>query len=268
MADWWSAAAAAVRLLTRVAVPSASRRNGRAARRSVAFFPLAGGVVGAALGLAYVAGAALLPPPAAAAAVTAVWVWITGALHLDGWMDTADALASRQPPERKRDILKDPRVGAKGAAGGALLLLGKFALVQSLLMHTAAGSPHLAGALAVVPVLARAFLPWAIVGWPYAGGDGGMGAALRGAGARHGALAAAVAAVCAAGLWLAFGSADAVMILPLFAAGAALAAAAGALGAAYLSRAFGGLTGDHYGALTEGLELLLLAALALLGGRA
>lgn len=265
MADWWSAAASAVRLLTRVPVPFGKGWNDRVARRSVAFYPLAGGVVGLAIGIIYAAGVMLLPSPAAAAAVTAVWVWVTGALHLDGWMDTADALGSHRPRERKLEILKDPRVGAKGAAAGALLLIGKFALIESLLQYSEAGSLNLAAAVAVVPVLARTFLTWAVIGWPYAGGEGGMGAPLRASGPRHGLLALAVAACCSAALLAGFGSGDPLMLLPIVLAGALLAAAAGALAAAMLSRSFGGLTGDGYGAIVEGLELLLLLGLVLLG---
>ena len=39
-------------------------------------------------------------------------VLITGGIHLDGYADTCDALASHAPPEKKQEILKDPRCGA------------------------------------------------------------------------------------------------------------------------------------------------------------
>jgi adenosylcobinamide-GDP ribazoletransferase len=51
-------------------------------------------------------------PGVAAALVLILWVWSTGALHLDGLADSADAwvggLASR---ERTLEIMKDPRSG-------------------------------------------------------------------------------------------------------------------------------------------------------------
>ena len=39
-------------------------------------------------------------------------VLVTGGIHLDGFADTCDALASCAPPEQKQEILKDPRCGA------------------------------------------------------------------------------------------------------------------------------------------------------------
>ena len=39
-------------------------------------------------------------------------VLVTGGIHLDGFADTCDALASHAPPEKKQEILKDPRCGA------------------------------------------------------------------------------------------------------------------------------------------------------------
>ena len=49
---------------------------------------------------------------------------VTGGIHLDGFCDAADALASRQPREKKLEIMKDPRTGAFGvmAVCGCLLL--------------------------------------------------------------------------------------------------------------------------------------------------
>ena len=263
--DWVSAAVAAVQLMTRVPVPIAAAWNERVGRRSIVFYPLAGLVVGVVVGFAYWACAVLLPPAAAAALVVAAWVWVTGALHLDGWMDTADALGSNRSRERMLEIMKDPRVGAMGVAAGVLLLLGKYAFVLSLMEYTAAGSVQLAAAAAAVPIVARSFAPWAVAAWPYAGGDRGMGAALRSAGLRHAAASAGVGAACLTAALALFGTGDAWLLLPLAAAGTALAAVAGTAGAAWLSRRFGGLTGDAYGALIEGLELLLLLALVAAG---
>ncbi|MCI3919590.1 adenosylcobinamide-GDP ribazoletransferase [Paenibacillus sp. TRM 82003] len=262
---WFAPAAMAVQLLTRVPLPVAVPWNDAVGRRSVVFYPLAGAVVGLLLGAGWWAFGRLLPPFPAAALLTALWVWVTGALHLDGWMDTADAFGSNRPRERMLEIMKDPRVGAMGVAAGGLLLLTKAAFLTALFEFAAGGSLHVGAAAAVVPVLARAFVPWAIVGWPYAGGAGGMGAVLRTAGRRHAWASAAVAAGCAALLLAGFGGGDAAMLLPLAMAGALLVAVAGVLGAVWMSRRLGGLTGDSYGALIEGLEATLLLALVLLG---
>ena len=44
--------------------------------------------------------------------LTAIPVLVTGGIHLDGYCDTVDALSSRQPREKKLEILKDPHTGS------------------------------------------------------------------------------------------------------------------------------------------------------------
>lgn len=82
------------------------------------FFPLIGAVAGALQGL-WVMLARLLGFGAALTAAGCVLlpVLITGAIHLDGFCDTTDALASRQSRERKLEILKDSNVGAFAVIG-------------------------------------------------------------------------------------------------------------------------------------------------------
>lgn len=94
-------------------------------------FPLVGAVIGLIL---LVCGAVLspnLPGPLAAVLVVAVWIVATGGLHLDGWADCCDALAASLPPERRREILKDSRLGTFGAAGLILLLGSKTAVIAN-----------------------------------------------------------------------------------------------------------------------------------------
>ena len=45
-------------------------------------------------------------------------VWVTGGIHLDGYLDTQDALHSYQSRERKLEILKDPHTGAFAVIAG------------------------------------------------------------------------------------------------------------------------------------------------------
>ena len=46
------------------------------------------------------------------ALMVAAPVWITGGIHMDGFLDTQDALGSCQTKERRLKILKDPHAGA------------------------------------------------------------------------------------------------------------------------------------------------------------
>ncbi|QXE26443.1 cobalamin synthase [Richelia sinica FACHB-800] len=63
-------------------------------------------------------------------AVVLVWLWLTGGLHLDGAMDTADGLAVTDP-KRRLEVMVDSATGAFGAmAAIAILLLKTTALTD------------------------------------------------------------------------------------------------------------------------------------------
>jgi len=63
-----------------------------------------------------------------AAGLTCIPIAITGGIHLDGFCDTVDALASHAELERKREILKDPHTGAFAVIFVCVYLLAYFAL--------------------------------------------------------------------------------------------------------------------------------------------
>ena len=58
------------------------------------------------------------------AMIVAVWVAITGGLHLDGAMDTADGLSVTNP-QRRLEVMKDSATGAFGAIAAIIILLLK-----------------------------------------------------------------------------------------------------------------------------------------------
>ncbi|WP_243029517.1 adenosylcobinamide-GDP ribazoletransferase [Thermus altitudinis] len=91
-------------------------------RRSTLFFPLAGYALGLPLSLL-----ALLPLPEGllAALLLASLLGLTGFLHLDGLLDSTDALLASRSKEERLRILKDPHLGpfAFGVGGLYLLLL-------------------------------------------------------------------------------------------------------------------------------------------------
>lgn len=82
-------------------------------RYSMCFFPWIGAVIAAVLmgwfHLSALAGINALAFVLVAAAIPLI---ITGGFHVDGFMDTMDALHSYQPRERKLEILKDSHIGA------------------------------------------------------------------------------------------------------------------------------------------------------------
>ena len=213
--------------------------------RSLLCYPL----VGLLFGLLLLAGAWLLegaPPVLAAALLLALWVALSGALHLDGLADSADAwLGGLGDRERTLAIMKDPRSGPMAVVVLVLLLLLKFAALLALLE-----AGHWL-ALLLVPVLARASLLWLFLTTPYVRA-GGLGAAMaahlpRDAGWRVLLLSGAAC---------------------LLAGWSGVLAVAGALGVhllvrRQLLRRLGGTTGDTAGALLELSECALLVLLAL-----
>jgi len=113
---------------SRIPVPQADWKEENM-RYAVCFFPLVGAVIGGASLLWQMAAAALELNTILTAAVFAVIpTVITGGIHLDGFCDTTDALSSYQPPERRLEILKDPRAGAFAVIWTVVYYLVYFAL--------------------------------------------------------------------------------------------------------------------------------------------
>ena len=91
------------------------------------FFPFVGAVLGGLSFLLQWGCARLgLSPFLAAALLVALPLWATGGIHMDGYMDTRDALGSCQDRETKLTILKDSHAGAFAVMGCALYLLLSF----------------------------------------------------------------------------------------------------------------------------------------------
>lgn len=119
-------------MFSRLPVPTLSWRDENM-RYILALFPL----VGAAVGLIdwawlWLCAALGFTPLLRAAGLTVLPVAVTGAIHLDGFCDTIDALASHAPAERKRAILKDPNSGAFAVVAAGCYLLAYFALCAEL----------------------------------------------------------------------------------------------------------------------------------------
>lgn len=91
---------------------------------AMCFFPLVGVVIGLALAVwlwfcDFVGVGALLRGAVGAA----IPLFITGGIHMDGFMDVSDALASWQPIEKRLEILKDSHAGAFAVMKCALYLI-------------------------------------------------------------------------------------------------------------------------------------------------
>lgn len=100
--------------------------------RTSPFFPLVGGLIGL-LVAAMASFFSLLNSGVGAVTGILAGIILTGGLHLDGAMDTADGIFSARTREKILEIMKDSRVGAHGVTAAIILLLLKFVLYQSVI---------------------------------------------------------------------------------------------------------------------------------------
>ncbi|MDH1511064.1 adenosylcobinamide-GDP ribazoletransferase [Pseudomonas mosselii] len=215
--------------------------------RSLLCYPLVGLLFGLLLWLA----SHLLQGTAAplhAALLLALWVLLSGGLHLDGLADSADAwLGGFGDRERTLQIMKDPRSGPIAVVTLVLVLLLKFCALWVLVERGADGL------LVLAPVVGRAAMLGLFLGTPYVRA-GGLGAALAEHLPRRGAgwvLLGCTLVGLALGGWA--------VLWPLLAALFVFVWLR-----LLMCRRLGGTTGDTAGALLELLELTVVVTLALL----
>ncbi|OUP03975.1 adenosylcobinamide-GDP ribazoletransferase [Anaerofilum sp. An201] len=225
--------------------------NQKNMRYSLCAFPLIGAVCGlfwwgwTSL-LHWAGGSSLL----LAGGLCAIPVLVTGGIHLDGYADTSDALASCAPPEKKREILQDPRCGAFAV----IRLCTWFALYFAL-----CGSVRWDGralwCMSLAFVLERCLSGFAIAAFPLAKNTGlahTFAAAADKTKVRR--VLAAASMLLASALAVTGGLAGAAMVL-----------AAGWILWRYCrvsQKQFGGITGDLAGWFLQRAELWMLSALA------
>ncbi|MBM7854334.1 adenosylcobinamide-GDP ribazoletransferase [Desulfohalotomaculum tongense] len=209
--------------------------------RSLGWFPTVGLILGGiAAGWCYILHLIGLNLAADAAAVLSL-VILTGGLHWDGLMDTADGLLSYREREQMLAIMKDSSVGAMGVLAALCVLLLKIAFVFEIPM------PDKLHCLVLAPVISRASMVYSITGFPYARKKGTGSIFAHHAGKSQLALAAVTAAAVTALLYRPWG-----LILLALGFGFSL------LVSRYVCRRLGGLTGDVYGAVTELTEAAVI----------
>jgi len=236
---------AAVRFLTILPIPGKRGCATSEMTGSALFFPVVGLLIG---GLAV--GAVLLldgvfPSWLVAVLVVVLLGAVSGAFHLDGLADTADAFMSSRPKDQMLEIMKDSRIGVMGLAVVIWVFAVKVAALASLerdVLWRAVLLAPLGGRCAMV--LALAILP--------AARSGGLGELFcKGTRPMHAVFAGVV--LFAAG-WLAAQYAGVIV------AGAATLTAL--VLSAHSYRKIGGATGDTLGATCEITEAIVALVFA------
>lgn len=212
---------------------------------------LTGGIMAAVL-----IGAAMILPLGVAVVVSVIaGVWITGALHEDGFADTCDGLGGGRTPARVLEIMRDSRIGAYGALGLMLLLALKLAVLWYLtaagtgLDGAVSGALFAGAAVIAAQCLSRVIMTVAMFSGQYLRTDGGASAAMVEPLSPLGwAVVVASGAVA-----VTIGA----MVLPLgaVAAGCVAAGAAFALLRRMYLRRLGGHTGDLLGGVQQVSEV-------------
>lgn len=212
--------------------------------RSMAFFPLVGLLIGGIMAAVHWATSGILIPEAVAALIILTEVLVTGALHLDGFMDTMDGLFCGRTRERRLEILRDSRVGAHSVVSVMVLFLVRWSLLLQLLSLP---TEIVAPALVVMPAVGRLTMVLATYFFLYLRPQG-LGKVFAEALTPVDVGVALITTLLAGGLLLEMSG----VVTIIAAVGAAMMAAAA------VSRLLGGLTGDVYGWISENTETIWL----------
>jgi len=231
----------ALGFLTSIPVRTPAPQRGDLGRAGV-WFPSVGLLLGAILAGAHYALNQVFSPLLSAALSVALWALLTGGLHLDGLADCGDGLLAAVSPERRLEIMRDPRLGTFGGAALILHLLLKTFAIASLPVPSSV-------AFLLAPSIAR-WLILIVAAQPSAR-PGGMGEAFKQGLNRTVYVGAAIVPIVLIGLggWRAI---IAVVLVHV-----------AARGIIRVTRSrLGGVTGDVFGLTVEVSELIVLLVFA------
>jgi adenosylcobinamide-GDP ribazoletransferase len=214
---------------------------------SLAWLPPIGAVTGAIAGLTGWAAFRWLHVPWSFVLAWAVAVGLTGAVHVDGFLDACDGLLATTSPQRRLEILKDPRHGTFAVVAMAVAAAFWLAALAAIAPWRYPLVLAFSGAVARLAVMPNAWL------FPYARPGAGVSRTFA-------SLPSVVALV--PGFLLV--EALAWFVAPWALVVAPVAALFAWIGAKWSShRLGGGLTGDVYGALIVATEVLVLLAIGI-----
>jgi adenosylcobinamide-GDP ribazoletransferase len=231
-----------IQFLSRIPIPAISAPNADDQSRAALYYP----VVGLLIGLLMVCIVILLAssePLLVSAIVVVFWAIITGALHIDGLADSADAwLGGAGDVNKTHAILKDPLLGTAGATAIVCILLIKYSALLALIKQDNYAIIMLA------PVIGRAMILLLFCSTDYVRKQGLASAVIKGLNSRVALIGLTITLLIAA--WFSLPGVIAVLLVFL------------ALRNIMIKR-LGGCTGDTAGATVEITEASWLLAAAL-----
>lgn len=221
---------------------------GGAARPSpdaVLWFPFVGALLGLALGGLWWVAARAWPASVVAVMVVFADLALTGMLHFDGLLDSADGLLAHLDRSRRLEVMASPEVGAFAVAVGGGMLLARWAAVASL-----SPTPLL---LAALWCASRTLMAVVIRLVPYAREGGGLATAFLGPAGLAAVIVGGAAALGLAAWWR-----------PVAGPAAVVSGVVAGIGVVAVARKrLGGFTGDVLGAagvIAETVGLIVASA--------
>jgi adenosylcobinamide-GDP ribazoletransferase len=188
-----------------------------------------------------------------AALLTMTWLWLTGGLHMDGLMDTADGIFSHRSKERILEIMRDSR------AGNFAILVAITALTLKVLGLAVFQGSDLSVILFLVPALARACEVYAIGRFNYARREG------KGKIWHESTVFPLHFAISLLPVLLAAAFASRFVSFKLVSVLFLATVLGGMIVAHWLDLKVGGHTGDTYGAVVEASEVIGIVTAAIFG---
>jgi len=244
---------AALRFLTIIPFPFWRNASQSDMKHTTGYFPVVGLIIGLVMAGLNMLLALFLPRAVVNGLLLIYLVVISGGLHIDGFIDTCDGMAGHKTVEERWRIMRDSRVGAFGVVGAFLLLLVKYATLNSIPENL------ITVTLVVMPVVSRWAMVYAVCAYPYARPEGLGKAFKQEAGWSNFILATIIVLAVAIGL--------ALLAQITYLAGLVILLMTWLMVVgmgSYLKRKFAGLTGDTYGAINEISEVWVLVLIVLL----
>ena len=248
--NWIQSLIIACSMYSRIPMP-VIEWNEKNMKYAMCFFPLIGVVTG---GIQYLAGSVMYHLSVGrillAAVMTLLPVVVSGGIHLDGFMDTMDALGSCGDRQKKLEILKDSHSGAFAVMGMGCYLVWSLGIWSEL-------TEEMLAPAACIYVISRALSGYSVVTFP-AAKDSGLARTFKDRAQKR-------TVQMTAGRWLLAGAA-----LMLWAdARASIGAAIGVFCSwVYYRRIcrkqFGGVTGDLAGFFLQVSELAMLTGMVVM----